>query len=1108
MTKNQQQSSLWSLGFIIAVLIWSLSAAVAAAQGPVTNVNDAGDGSLRYEITNASPGDTITFDGALNGQTITLTGGEIIIDKALTIDGPGAALLTISGNNAGRIFNITTSAPVTIDGLTLQEGSAASWGGAIYSESALTLTAVSMLSNTMTADSGGYGGGAVNVDGADVAIYDSLFRHNRAVAGGSTDADAGAIWVNGNLFITNTQVISNSADDDDAAIEVLTDDVEIYNSLFRDNKALGDEFGVLEVEDGGLLLVGSQFINNNAAGDFGAVYVADDLVITNTQFISNTAGDDYGAVYAQGNITISDSLFRENAAATDVGALYGIDAVMTIVNTDFISNTAGDDNGAIYLEDDVGDPKLIISDSLFQGNEAQGDDYGAIETGGTLTLTNTNFISNTAVDDNGAVYADEETSITGGEFRGNEAGGYGGALEVNDSLVISGTQFIGNISNGDDDYMNGAGAVYAYGGDITIVNSLFQQNQALGGYDAGALYTYDTIVTITNTNFISNTGTRDDGAIFVEAYSGTPELYITGSLFQGNFAEDDFGAIESDGPVVVSDSQFIGNKTNTADVGALYADGALIITNTDFISNTAGDDNGAVWGTGNITVTNSLFQGNRADGDDFGAIESGGDLTVVNSEFIGNSAADDRGTLAVDGVTTIYDSLFQDNVAEYSYAVLEANAGAVISNTRFINNWAAVDGGALKFEADATVVNSLLAGSRTDGGRGAAIYVDAAGSAVNLKHTTIATATLGSGSALEVIAGTVNITNSIIASYTTGISNSGTVNEDYNLFAGNSADRVGVTPGAHSLDGASADAGFTDAAGGDFHLTSSSWALAKGTNAGIATDFDGDARPGGGGYDLGFDETTYTGPTAVDDTAATTINKRITLSPLSNDTKTDGDTLSIGAVGSPANGTVTISGTAQLVFTPTTNSTGTVVFTYTAREASQLEDTATITVTVSNKQLYYFPLIFNNYQLRPDLVITALNGNSGGISLTIQNNGDAPVSSDFWVDVYFNPTETPTLNKEWETIAPAGAVWGVTDDIPAGGSLTLTVGDRYYRADESSATFPDGAKVYAYVDSVNYDTTYGNVQEHNEADNLYPAAGSAGVQAAGGGTTTPGLPER
>ena len=88
-------------------------------------------------------------------------------------------------------------------------------------------------------------------------------------------------------------------------------------------------------------------------------------------------------------------------------------------------------------------------------------------------------------------------------------------------------------------------------------------------------------------------------------------------------------------------------------------------------------------------------------------------------------------------------------------------------------------------------------------------------------------------------------------------------------------------------------------------------------------------------------------------------------------------------------------------------------------------------------------------------------------------------------------------------------MWGVTANIPAGGSLTLTVGDAYYDAGKSSAGFPDGAEVYGYVDSVNYDTTYGNVQEHNEADNLWPVIGSVGVRAAdSGGATTSGLPGR
>src|SRR5438105_13690216 len=62
----------------------------------VTNTNDNGAGSLRDTIAAANDGNTIQFDPALNGQTIMLTSGELVIDKNITISGPGPALLTVS----------------------------------------------------------------------------------------------------------------------------------------------------------------------------------------------------------------------------------------------------------------------------------------------------------------------------------------------------------------------------------------------------------------------------------------------------------------------------------------------------------------------------------------------------------------------------------------------------------------------------------------------------------------------------------------------------------------------------------------------------------------------------------------------------------------------------------------------------------------------------------------------------------------------------------------------------------------------------------------------------------------------------------------------------
>src|SRR6516162_2363451 len=91
----------------------------------VTNNLDSGAGSLRDAIKNANSGDMIVFAPSLNGQTITLTSGELAFSKSLDIEGPGASLLAISGNNASRVFDISqnqTPVTVTIAGLTIENG--------------------------------------------------------------------------------------------------------------------------------------------------------------------------------------------------------------------------------------------------------------------------------------------------------------------------------------------------------------------------------------------------------------------------------------------------------------------------------------------------------------------------------------------------------------------------------------------------------------------------------------------------------------------------------------------------------------------------------------------------------------------------------------------------------------------------------------------------------------------------------------------------------------------------------------------------------------------------------------------------------------------------
>jgi hypothetical protein len=179
--------------------------------------------------------------------------------------------------------------------------------------------------------------------------------------------------------------------------------------------------------------------------------------------------------------------------------------------------------------------------------------------------------------------------------------------------------------------------------------------------------------------------------------------------------------------------------------------------------------------------------------------------------------------------------------------------------------------------------------------------------------------------------------------------------------------------------------------------------------------------------------------------------------------------------------------------------------------------TFNLAVTVKDAGLspIYLPLISNGFTLAvpsgPDLVIDHLSSSSSGPSVTIRNAGKSATHDPFWVDIYFDPNPAPPpLNRTWHSIASHGAHWGVTQPLAPGETLTLTLNGPYYAGGSSS--FPAGAQIYAYVDSINYATTYGNIKENNEANNVFgPIVSTAAalVTPAPQEATQPeGLPER
>src|SRR5437868_5433807 len=164
----------------------------------VTNTNDSGAGSLRDAIANAISGDTITF--AAPG-TITLTTGNLVINKNLTITGLGSNNTTISGNTASRVFNITAGGfTVNMSGMTIENGQVGGSGGGINNfDSTVTITNCFLYNNHGTP-----GGGIYNEQGIVNINNSTISYSNSTTAGGGIFNEAGTVHITGSTLYSNS----------------------------------------------------------------------------------------------------------------------------------------------------------------------------------------------------------------------------------------------------------------------------------------------------------------------------------------------------------------------------------------------------------------------------------------------------------------------------------------------------------------------------------------------------------------------------------------------------------------------------------------------------------------------------------------------------------------------------------------------------------------------------------------------------------------------------------------------------------------------------------------------------------------------------------------
>ena len=457
-------------GYLDLVSALSSPRSVTCTTNPVVTSNaDSGAGSLRQAILDACDGSTITFSSLFSSsQTITLT-SQLLVDKSLTVTGPGANLLTVSGNNVVRVFSIATgSLNVTLTNLAIANGSS-TVGAGIFNDSTGTLSIVNgtIFFNSASNGGGGKGGGVYNNSSGTVNITSSSISANSANNDG---AIGGGIFNNssGTVNITSSTVSGNSAHGNSVITSTAGSGtgggivngplgtVHITNSTVSSNTATGD----------------GDAINKMGSGKGGGIYNVGTMSITSTTLSGNSATS-----------TRNDSLCECGGSG---GGIYNGGGSIAILNSILSSNSTrgngyGGANGAgIYNSNGA---TINVTTSTVSGNSAQAGGIhivasgAGISNGGTLTI-----ISST---------------ISGNSAFGSSGGASGGGVTNAGQMSVTLSYLSGNSAGGGS---GSEGGGIRNGGNLTITSSTIGNNSALfgGGVTGGAI--------ITNSIIASNTG--------------------------------------------------------------------------------------------------------------------------------------------------------------------------------------------------------------------------------------------------------------------------------------------------------------------------------------------------------------------------------------------------------------------------------------------------------------------------------------------------------------------------------------------------------------------------------------------------------------------------
>jgi hypothetical protein len=413
----------------------------SAADQVVSDCGDSGlQTQLRFQLELAQERDysIISFTCA---PTVTLTGGVLpSIYLNITIDGGNT--ITLSGNNASRLFDVAGGGNLTLQDITLTKGYADGDGGAIVSFGTLNISNSKFLDNQTTLN----GNGGAIVSFGTLNISNSEFAYNKA-------ANGGALYPTGAAAVTT-----------------------ITGSTFHDNQttSLTNGWGgAIYMSAGASVTINSSTLSTNQAQAGGAVLVYEAstrLIVTNSILNQNYASVSGGGISNGGTLTLSNVTLNNNQADGSSGGIdIGYQATAALTNVTLSSNHSGHNGGGIS-----NGGTLTLSNVTLDNNQAPQWGGGLYNYDGPATLTNVTLSNNSATPDGagGGIFNFHTVTLTNVTLSGNIAFAGGGISNsgnagLKNTLVAkgasgpscNGVSFSGGFNLSDDTSCAGSNSV-------------------------------------------------------------------------------------------------------------------------------------------------------------------------------------------------------------------------------------------------------------------------------------------------------------------------------------------------------------------------------------------------------------------------------------------------------------------------------------------------------------------------------------------------------------------------------------------------------------------------------------------------------------------------